>query len=165
MFAKDKESEFFLKNINKNSIVLEYGSGESTIEIANLCKSVLSIEHNPKWYSIIKSQLPSNATIILKESNLPYIDGHADGTYQEFKDYIEAPLGYGKFDIILIDGRARLECAKFIKNVCHKNTIIFVHDFTSRVNNLQITPYYKDIFNYLDILESVQDMSKFKLKV
>jgi hypothetical protein len=45
MFTDKDEEEFFFKEITKNSKVLEYGSGISTIEIANKCKSIVSIEH------------------------------------------------------------------------------------------------------------------------
>lgn len=160
MFAPSHESNFFLSHLNSNHKVLEYGSGESTVDIARRCKSVLSIEHDPNWYSHVLTMIPSNGTIILKESNLPYIEGTYNcGTYDEFRDYILAPLEYGPFDIIFIDGRARIECSKVANLVSHENTIVFIHDFTSRINT-----GYKEIFNYLDLIQSVGDMSKFKIK-
>ncbi len=160
MFAPIEESEFFLSHVKPDHKVLEYGSGSSTLEIAKICKSILSIEHDSDWYHRISSSIPLNAKILLRASNLPYVEGTYNcGTYEEFKDYILAPIEYGQFDIILIDGRARMECAKICNLLSHDSTIIFIHDFTSR-----ITTGYSEVFNYLDIIESVGDMSKFKIK-
>src|ERR1022692_1369041 len=101
MFTQKLESDFFLKHITKISRVLEYGSGESTLEIANLCGFILSIDHQPIWYNKVVTSIPNNATVLLKEPNLPYVEGTTNcGTYDEFKDYIESPNKYEKFDII-----------------------------------------------------------------
>jgi len=160
MFTSENESLFFLNHIKKTHKVLEYGSGSSTKEISTLCKSLVSIEHQESWYNDISKNIEKNTNIILCKPFKLYEEGtFNDGTYDEFKEYIEAPLDYGKFDIILIDGRARVECAKFIEKVSDKNTLIFIHDFTPRLDDHN----YKEIFKYLNLIESVETMSKFKL--
>ena len=73
-----------------------------------------------------------------------------------FKDYIESPIEYGPFDIILIDGRARVSCSSICKLLSHENTIIFIHDFHR--------PEYQEALKYLELIDSVKTMSKFKLK-
>jgi len=134
MFTTTNESVFFLAEIDKTKKVLEYGSGQSTFEIADKCLNIISIEHQEDWY---------------KEG------GHC-GTYEEFKSYIEAPLDKGPFDVILIDGRARVSCASVVKLMSHDNTIIFIHDFNR--------PEYQDALNFLELVEQVGTMAKFKLK-
>jgi hypothetical protein len=162
MFSSEKEKEFFLSNIKKTDKVLEYGSGYSTKLISDLCEYVLSIEHQENWYNKLKQDLSNNAEIILKKPNTIYFEGTICGTYEQFKDYIEEPLNRNIiFDIVLIDGRARVECAKFIHNVCDENSIIFIHDYSSRSEDHH---RYKEVLSYLDLIESVEDMSKFKLK-
>ena len=162
MFTENNESDFFLSHIKKTDRVLEYGSGQSTKEIANICHTVVSVEHQKNWYEKVKDEITENVILLLREPNLDYIEGTYNcGTYEEFKDYINSPSEYGDFDIILIDGRARVECAKMCKNFCKENTLIFIHDFTSRMENHN----YKEVFNYLELIESVGDMSKFKLKI
>jgi hypothetical protein len=162
MFTSEKEKAFFLSNIKKTDKVLEYGSGYSTKLISDLCEYVLSIEHQENWYNKIKKDLPDNVEIILKTPIGFYIEGSHCGTYDQFRDYIEIPLKYDIiFDVVLIDGRARIECAKFIKNVCDENSIIFIHDYNSRSEDHH---RYKDVLNYLDLIESVEDMAKFKIK-
>jgi hypothetical protein len=162
MFVQIDESRFFLDSIKKTDRVLEYGSGESTKEIASRCKELVSVEHQKNWYDMVVTGIPENVELLLKEPNLPYIEGTYNcGTYDEFEDYITCAQSHGKFDVIFIDGRARLECAKFCKNVSHENTLVFIHDFSSRLYDHG----YIEVFKYLDLVESVSDMSKFKVKI
>jgi len=156
MFTTPEESVFFFTEINKNKKVLEYGSGQSTIEIAHNCGNIVSIEHQENWYNKNLSLIPNNCEIILKKPNLPYVEGGHCGTYEEFKDYIEAPLSKGPFDVIFIDGRARVACASICKKLAHKDTIVFVHDFER--------PEYQVVLNYLDLVKVVEKMAKFKIK-
>jgi hypothetical protein len=156
MFAEINEEKLFFSTINDETIVLEYGSGISTIEIAKKCKKIISIEHQRNWYNDIKTKIPFNCEIILNEPNLPYKEGGHCGSYEEFKDYIEAPLNKGPFDVILIDGRARVSCASICHKISHKNTIIFIHDFDR--------PEYREALNYLELISQVGTMAKFKIK-
>lgn len=162
MFAQEDESRFFLESIGKDDRVLEYGSGQSTKEIASRCKELVSIEHQRDWYEKVILDIPKNVTLILKEPNLPYLENTYNcGKYEEFEDYITCPRSYGKFDVIFIDGRARVECAKFCRNLAHENTLIFIHDFSSRIHNHG----YEEAFEYLELIDSVSDMSKFRIKI
>lgn len=156
MFTQKNEEDFFMNHINESSLILEYGSGISTNEIAKKCKSILSIEHQEEWYNKLKPQLLDNCEIILKKPDLPYIEGGHCGTYDEFKSYVEAPIGKGPFDIILIDGRARVSCASICNKLSHDKSIIFIHDYDR--------PEYQEALNYLELLEQVGTMAKFKLK-
>lgn len=156
MFTQKDEELFFIKHLNKNQKVLEYGSGESTIEIANKISTLISVEHQKKWYDQLITSVPKNCNLLLKEPNLPYVEGQHCGTYEEFKDYIESPLNFKPFDLILIDGRARVSCASICKDLGHKDTLVFIHDFNR--------PEYKEALNYLILEEEVGTMAKFKIK-
>ena len=51
----------------------------------------------------------------------PYCDGESikcpQSRYSWYKDYIEEPSKWGvKFDVVLVDGRARPQCAVFIRD-------------------------------------------------
>ncbi len=132
--------------------MLEYGSGFSSIQIAEMVKTLLTIEHQRQWHDTVKANLPSNGKIIFEPPTC--LDWGTDGTYDQFKRYIEIPKGI--FDVIIIDGRARVGCAKYCKNIANENTIIFVHDYDR--------DEYKEIENYLELIEVVETMAKFKLK-
>jgi len=156
MFTSLNEEQFFLSHIEKTNKVLEYGSGDSTLQIASLCKEVVSIEHNQQWYDRITKRIPNNCKILLHKPNLEYIEGFEDGSYEEFKDYINAPINYGPFDIILIDGRARNECAKICHLMANGKTLIFVHDFV-RVE-------YEKMHKYFIKIDQRESMAKFIIK-
>ena len=50
--------------------------------------------------------------------------------YNAFEEYIKYPFTLNKkFDRILIDGRARPECAKYIYDYIDDDAIVFIHDF------------------------------------
>lgn len=161
MFMSAAESQFILSHLKDNYNVLEWGSGESTLEISKMVKSLLSIEHQKEWFNTISKSMPSNVTLVLKEPNLPYQEGVHCGTYEEFKDYVEYPLNYGPFDIIFIDGRSRTSCASICNKISHKDTLIFVHDFTDI--RIEQDEYYK-MYDCLEKIDSVESMCKFKIK-
>ena len=156
MFTSTAEQNFLLSHISKNKNVLEYGSGESTIELANICKNIVSVEHQKSWYDQLTPQLPSNCTIILKEPNGYDPETGHDGTYEQFYEYVRCPLSYGNFDIILIDGRARMACASICNMMGHKDTLIFIHDFHRAE--------YQECLEFFDLIEVVDGMAKFKMK-
>lgn len=156
MFTNSQEQEFFTSHLKSQHRVLEYGSGYSTNEIARNVKEIVSIEHQQAWYDTLVNQVSKNCTLILCPPSLPYTEGGHDGTYEEFKEYIESPLNKGIFDIILIDGRARTACASVCKNISHPGTFIFIHDFQR--------PEYQEALNYLELIDMVDTMAKFKIK-
>lgn len=161
MFTTKLEENFFLSHLKSDHKVLEYGSGESTKQIAERVDSVLSIEHQKNWYKKVKNEIPNNAEIVLVEPNYPHIDGSGDGSFQQFKDYIEYPIGKNIFDIILIDGRARPWCASICHKISKPNTIVFVHDFMEyRIKDHN----YGKIYDYLEKIEIVETMAMFSIK-
>lgn len=156
MFTQKNEEVFFMNHITKYSKILEYGSGVSTNEISKNCSYIISIEHQEEWYNKLKNELPPNCKLILKKPDLPYNEGGHCGTYDEFKSYIESPIEEGPFDIILIDGRARVGCASICHKMSNENTIIFIHDFHREE--------YQEVLQYLELIEQVGTMAKFKIK-
>lgn len=156
MFTNPNESQFLLSSINNNTKVLEYGSGESTLEISNICKEIISIEHDKNWYNKNIDKLPNNCKLFLIEPNLPYTEGFHCGTYEEFKDYIEYPKRFSPFDVIFIDGRARVGCSSICRLLGDENTIVFIHDFNREE--------YQESLNYLELIDMVGTMAKFKIK-
>lgn len=155
MFTTKNEEEFLKKEINNQSKVLEYGSGESTKELASICKTIVSIEHQEDWYNKIISILPNNCKLLLKKPNSPE-QWPDDGTYEQFKDYVDEPLKYGTFDVIIIDGRARVACASICNKLGHKDTIVFIHDYFRKE--------YHIAEKYLTLVDRVETMAKFKIK-
>jgi hypothetical protein len=91
---------FLNERIKGEFKIFEYGSGNSTFWWAERASEVVTCEHDLYWYEKIKSDLPHNVTIFHR--NLVY-GGEYSKSITNFKEY---------FDIIVIDGRDRVSCAK-----------------------------------------------------
>lgn len=156
MFTTNNEAQFFLSHLNPIQKVLEYGSGNSTLEISKRVSTVVSVEHQQNWYNFVNDKKPENCTLIHKNPNLPYQEGGHCGTMDEFFDYVHAPIEYAPYDIILIDGRARVACASIANKLGMASSLIFIHDFHR--------PEYLDALKYLNLIEIVETMAKFTIK-
>jgi len=90
---------FFLKErITINMMIFEFGSGQSTLFFSKLAKKVVTVEHDKNWFERINSQVPDNVDLKFCElkGNPPYFRAASD---------------YGEnFDVIIIDGRDRVNC-------------------------------------------------------
>lgn len=112
--------DFLSPRLTKEFNIFEFGSGNSTIFFSKRIRNIISIESNYKWYNEVKACLPSNAQIIYRESN----------------NYADAILDYKKsFDIVIIDGVNRNECAKNTVNALKDNGVIIL-DNSNRIEYL-----------------------------
>ncbi|MCT7528301.1 hypothetical protein N5T79_04030 [Aliarcobacter cryaerophilus] len=93
----------YLNNLDfSTKSILEFGSGSSSIFWAKKCLKVTSIEHNKVWYEKVKQNLVLNQTIFFMEDSAEY-----ENFIYKFNT---------KFDVIIIDGIRRKECAKAVVN-------------------------------------------------
>lgn len=105
--------------------VLEWGSGGSTIWFREFGADVTSIEHDPRWARI------SGARLVPPNSQGPYDRAWADRTEEDpslVQDYVFAPRGQGKFDVVLVDGRARSQCVLVGWSLLEPHGYLFLHD-------------------------------------
>ena len=84
------------------------GSGNSSIFWSNKSRDVLSIEHDREWYEKVKLSLNDNQTLLLKENN-----------NENKKSIIKLDK---EFDVIIIDGIRRVECAREIEKYLNKKS-------------------------------------------
>ncbi|MCF8319314.1 MAG: FkbM family methyltransferase, partial [Sphingobacteriaceae bacterium] len=91
----------FIKNrITTEHQIFEFGSGNSTLFYAERAKHVVSVEHNKEWFEKIKTASPKNSELIFCEL-VP------NGAYSKM------PItSQKKYDVIIIDGRDRVNCCK-----------------------------------------------------
>jgi uncharacterized protein YuzB (UPF0349 family) len=92
--------DFLGGRINGRMAVFEYGSGNSTIWWAKRVSRVVSFEHDEQWFTKVKLKLPDNVTY--RYSNLAPQGDYSTAILQHDKE----------FDVIVIDGRDRVSCAK-----------------------------------------------------
>ncbi|MGD8634003.1 MAG: hypothetical protein PVF85_10565 [Anaerolineales bacterium] len=87
---------FLEERLNPDLRVFEFGSGNSTLWYSKRVKQVIAVESDPDWQTHIASQLTDNNSVSLREI------GHG---------YIHEPKLYEPFDVVVIDGFERTECA------------------------------------------------------
>ena len=92
--------DFIKDRLNKKQKVFEYGSGSSTLFYAKRVDRVVSVEHDENWFNKILNTKPQNAEMIFTKLE-------RGGEYSK-----KAALLGEKFDIIIVDGRDRVNCCK-----------------------------------------------------
>jgi len=121
--------EFIEARIGRQSRVFEFGSGWSTLWWAARVAEVHAVEHDPAWSGVIQPLLPPNAHIALATD--------ADGYVGE----IEARGG--KFDIVVVDGEHRNQCARAAA-ACVKPSGAIVFDNSDRLSFADGVRYLSD---------------------
>ena len=105
--------DFMESRLNKNVSVFEYGAGNSTLYFSKLTRNVVSVEHNQKWFNKISKELESNISI--NYCPLKYNDA-----YCRFIINLNS-----HFDLIVVDGRDRVNCIKHcVEKLTHGGCIV-----------------------------------------
>lgn len=91
--------DFLKQRLRPEMTVFEYGCGWSTLWWASRVREVVSVEHDKEWHDKIKRLAPQNCRIY----HIPLEYG---GSYSKKVAEFNAA-----FDIIVIDGRDRVNCA------------------------------------------------------
>lgn len=108
--------DFIASRLNRSMEIFEYGSGNSTLWYAKKVRYVTSVEHEQNWYDKVKSNLPDNASIYY--SHLVY-----------GKEYCHFAKSLNKkFDLIIVDGRDRVNCIKNSIECLTSNGVIILDD-------------------------------------
>lgn len=110
-------AEFLNSILHKDMTVFEWGSGASTRWFADRVGFIYSVEHQRKWFTKTVEMLAKCHNFKLNFQQICPI-----------KDYVESvhKTGIDKFDLIIIDGRHRVECLKeALKRIKLKGFIIF----------------------------------------
>jgi hypothetical protein len=108
--------DFIKERLKKQHTVFEFGSGNSTYFYAKYAGIVVSVEHDKEWYDKIVKTKPENAELI-------YCELVRDG------DYCRVPVKLEEaFDIIIVDGRDRVNCCKQAVNAVSANGVIVLDD-------------------------------------
>jgi hypothetical protein len=108
--------DFIKERLIRKHLVFEFGSGNSTYFYAQHAGKVVSVEHDRTWYSKLYKTIPENAELIFCELV-------RDG------DYCRTPARIKKFfDIIIVDGRDRVNCCIQAVNSLTENGVIVLDD-------------------------------------
>jgi hypothetical protein len=115
--ASDEVAAFL--SAHPDARVFEWGSGASTAWLSRRAGSVTSVEHDAAWAAIVRPVLPENAAVRVVEP-APAVGAPGEELSQkdgfeglDFAAYVQAvDADVGRFDVIVVDGRARGACFK-----------------------------------------------------
>ena len=162
-FNCKEEEDFLFSHLNKDMEVLEWGSGSSTKAISKRVKDVVTIEHDRAYFKLIESENLPNVKAYHVMPNSIEKRGN-DGTLDNYRDYINLPKVFKrKFDLIFIDGRARVECAKVAVELLELNGVILIHDYRNP-NPACDRLEYREVETFLDIQDFAYALYLFKPK-
>jgi hypothetical protein len=108
--------DFIKERLKKQHTVFEFGSGNSTYFYAKYSGLVVSVEHDKEWFDKISGNKPENSEMIFCELV-------RDG------DYCRVPVKLEeKFDIIIVDGRDRVNCCKQSVDALSETGVVVLDD-------------------------------------
>ena len=93
--------------LNSTHRVFEFGSGNSTLWLADRVASLQSVEHEPEWVEKVRPRLPANASLDFVATNATDADAAQDDNYLKPLTEQGEP-----FDLIIVDGMGRNACVK-----------------------------------------------------
>ena len=108
--------DFMQNRLTKQLSVFEFGSGNSTRYFAQKCASITSVEHDQEWYQMGIKNKPNNADIL-------YFPLDNNGDYCR-----AAKQNKTTYDIIIVDGRDRVNCCKQSISALSKKGVLILDD-------------------------------------
>ncbi len=131
-FMTPEETAFLAAHLTPQSRVWEWGSGGSTLWLAARCSRVTTVEHDARHAALAILAAPPNVSVLYHPPEFSYIEGtEDDGDLETFRSYVGAYTGE-LVDVVIIDGRARLWCARQVAEGAafgpHDGMAIFLHD-------------------------------------
>ncbi len=121
--------DFLESRIHNSMKVFEFGSGQSTLWWSMRVSTVVSVEHDVNWFNQLKPALPQNV-----QYEYAALEDEQYSTYAKRADI--------SFDIVVIDGRERVQCA--LNSVeCLSPDGVIIWDNSNRED-------YQEGFDYLN---------------
>ena len=169
-----KEFSLFKRMCKDANVVLEFGSGGSTIFLLEKEKKVFSVESNHEFYDYMSS-IDLIKKSLGKSLQYRYIDLGATNKWgkplsedesSHFPEYYsmvwdDIDPSANKVDLVFIDGRFRICCCLYtiLKLVEYHwdDTLIVIHDFWRRRK-------YHVVLEFLEEVESAADLAVFKVR-
>lgn len=101
----------FLRSLDLSACrVFEYGCGNSSWFWAERAKQVVAVENDPAWAEAVRGKNIPQLTVMVATEKQEYVNApHAAG---------------GVFDVVIIDGRHRTDCARLAADMVHDQGMI-----------------------------------------
>jgi len=113
--------------------VLEWGSGLTTQVLAEYGQKkwntdlLLTIDHNRSYQEAVFAGREKPSFLVAECLDQT---GPTRSSADQGLNYSTFPINFRKtFDLVLIDGRRRMECAFIAATLCHAGTLVILHDY------------------------------------
>lgn len=104
------------QRLQKDQSVFEFGSGFSTMFLAERAQRVVSVEYDPQWYQRITPMLSENCEVVEQAAD-------EDG------DYCRVAERRGEhFDVVIVDGRDRVCCVEHSVDSLSERGVLILDD-------------------------------------
>ena len=119
---------FIEERLNDQMKMFEFGSGQSTFYFSQRVHQIVSVEYNQSWFDFVKRNAADNIQLIYREQD---IDG----------EYCRTINGTPNYDIVVVDGRDRVNCCTHAEQNLSDSGVIILDDSQR--------DRYKPAFTYL----------------
>jgi len=120
--------QWLMPRIKKTDTVFEFGAGYSTVWYGQHAREVTAVEHNSEWLTKVQKMIGANVRLLLRPTSGTEANAEGDSPY--FATLNEYPPD--SFDVIVIDGMERVQCAYAAPSRLHNDGII-VFDNSDRI--------------------------------
>jgi hypothetical protein len=157
------EVDLVASYLKSSDLYLEWGAGGSTMNFPRYVRKSFSIDHNCEWVEYMRTRQNasehdySNLDMICEgvpvgTNGWGTLSPFEHGDYATFRPYVDRveTLGVPAFDIVFVDGRARMACALKALEFMHNESLLFMHDFYTR--NMQyagVLDYFTEVARVL----------------
>ena len=145
------------KMYSRDISVFEWGSGASTMWLSRRSQQVVSVEHDENWATAMTMELESREirNVLLQvypaqPQVAPEIaSGKAGFSNLDFSRYVRAINQFESFDLIVIDGRARVDCWMEARQHLNKGGLIVFDNCNRSRYNLELDGFKVHYFSGL----------------
>lgn len=112
-----------------NSRVFEYGGGGSSLWLSDRGASLTVVEHDLEWSRRLRTALPSEIELIEAPPTATGTveSSHGTGYFDDYVASIDRFPGES-FDLVIVDGRARVDCVLAARDKVAKNGFLLLDD-------------------------------------
>lgn len=167
------EYELLFGLLRKGDAMLEWGSGRSSCIWAHAVGELHSVEDSSGWAGELWSKrLRGNQMVHWMPSAEPAAQpDRPPSSYEGYSDYIRFPLEIasackgisrfgGRFEVVLVDGRARPQCAHFAhRRLLAEGGLLMIHDW-----EVPGREYYRIVLRWFELLHVEHSLAVFKAR-
>jgi len=124
-FTQEIEDKIFSFLLN-NDILILWGANNSVEKIAQKVEKVFLIEHNKENFEKYNNKIKNDQCFYYPQETSEMLT--ENGEYHDFVSYIDVVINIGQNTIskAIINGMAKLECAKTVLYALKNDSIVFI---------------------------------------